>query len=398
MAFYDKFIIKPGSKVDLAKFDPDDTCGWKKEDALAQIEENHARMKELQELMYAEHKRSLLAVFQAMDAGGKDGAVNNNGSVMNIEGVHATSFKQPSKIELDHDFLWRIEAAMPGKGLIELFNRSHYEDVLVALVKKFASAEAIEDRYELINDFEKRHVKSGTDIVKFYLLISQEEQWKRFGAREGDPGKRWKLADGQLKDDGSGEYEGGDLLESQLWDEHRKAANIALSKTSKEDRPWVVVPSNHKWFRDLVVSEVMKDRLEAMKMEFPAPAQNTDKILEKHFSGKKWKHLREVFEEARQKAAKDAKKDKTHEKPEHKRSAEKALPGANEAAKAVQMIVKSGDEKKIEAVLEEHFSGKKWKKFRKVFDEAREKAANSDEAPKASKKHKKDKAAKQKHG
>jgi PPK2 family polyphosphate:nucleotide phosphotransferase len=324
MAFYDKFVIKPGTKVDISKFDPDDTCGWTKEDARERIAKNHTRMKDLQALMYAEHKHSLLAVFQAMDAGGKDGAVNNNGSVMNIEGVRATSYKAPSKRELDQDFLWRIEAEMPGKGMVGLFNRSHYEDVLVARVKNFAPKKTIEARYKLINEFEKRHVLNGTDIVKFYLLISQEEQWKRFGERAGNPDKKWKLADGVLKNDGSGEYTGGDLLESQLWPEHQKAASIALSRTSKEDRPWIIVPSNHKWFRDLIVSQVMVDRLEAMHMEFPKPAVNTDKILEKHFAGNEWKKLRDIFNEARDKAANDSVAERKLDKPEHKRAQKQA--------------------------------------------------------------------------
>lgn len=318
MAFYDKFVIKPGTKVDLDKFDPDDTCGWTKEAALAQTAKNHARMKELQEVLYAEHKHRIAEVFQAVDAAGKDGAVNNNGSVMNIEGVRATSFKAPSKKELDQDFMTRVELEMPPKGMIGLLNRSHYEDVLVVRVKKLAPKKVINKRYGLINDFEERHQASGCEWLKFYLLISQEEQWKRFGARAGDPDKQWKLADGELKNDGSGEYEGGDLLESKLWEKHRKAANIALSRTSKKGREWIVVPSNHKWFRDLLVSQVNVDKMEALKMQYPAPAVNTDKILAKHFKGKKWKHLREVFDEARQKAANDGAKRGKHKKPEHK--------------------------------------------------------------------------------
>ncbi|MEZ0223689.1 MAG: polyphosphate kinase 2 family protein [Alphaproteobacteria bacterium] len=351
MAFYDKFIIKPGTEVDLDKFDPDDTAGWKKEDAKARTAKNHARMKELQEVLYAEHKRSLCAVFQAMDAGGKDGAINNNGSVMNIEGVRAPSFKAPNTKERDQDFITRVEIEIPTRGMIGMLNRSHYEDVLVARVKNFAPKETIKKRYGHINNFEERHEDNGTEWTKFYLLISQEEQWKRFGARAGDPDKLWKLADGTLKDNNvdlaeiarklegldekdlvkavrelikdakknAGEYEGGDLMESTLWEEHRKAANIALTKTSKKGREWIIVPSNHKWFRDLVVSQVMVDRLESMKLKFPEPAVNTDKILERHFSGKKWKNLREVFNQARLEAANDSDHEKKRDKPEHKR-------------------------------------------------------------------------------
>ena len=329
MAFYDKFVIKSGTKVDLDKFDPDDTCGWTKEDAIKRTAENHARMKELQEVMYAEHKHSLCAVFQAVDAAGKDGAVNNNGSEMNIEGVVATSLKEPTKKELDQDFLTRVEAVMPTKGMIGFLNRSHYEDVLVVRVKKLAPKEVIKKRYGHINHFEERHLDNGTDWLKYYLLISQEEQWKRFGQRAGDPDKLWKLADGKPKPDGSGDYAGGDLLESTLWKPHREAANIALSKTSKPGREWIVVPSNHKWFRDLVVSETMKDKMEAMHMKYPEPAANTDKILEHHFAGKEWKHLREIFNEAREKAANKGQKLGKHKKPEHKRTA-----AAASAAKA----------------------------------------------------------------
>lgn len=355
MAFYDKFIIKPGTKVDLDKFDPDDTCGWTKEEGKARTAKNHARMKELQEVMYAEHKRSLCAMFQAIDAAGKDGAVNNNGSVMNIEGVQAVSLKQPSKRESDQDFLWRVEAVMPQKGYILFLNRTHEEDVLVARVKNFASKKVIEQRYGLINDFEERHMLNGTTFAKFYLLISQEEQLKRFGARAGNPDKRWKLADGTLKEGSvdlnkyaakleglhgkklvktverllkdakkhAGEYEGGDLLETKFWDEHRKAANIALSRNSKKGREWIVVPSNHKWFRDLVVSQVLRDKMEALDMKFPEPAANTDRILERHFSGKKWKHLRDVFNKAREEAANESQANRKGDKPEHKRGRSK---------------------------------------------------------------------------
>ncbi len=352
MAFYDKFVIKPGTKVDLDTFDPDDTAGWTKEKALARISENHERMKELQEVMYAEHKHSLCAMFQAVDAAGKDGAVNNNGSVMNIEGVSAVSLKQPSKRELDQDFLWRVEQVMPQKGNILFLNRTQEEDVLVTRVKHLVSKKIINKRYGLINDFENRHMINGTTFAKFYLLISQEEQWKRFGARAGDPDKLWKLADGKLKEGSvdlakyaeklkglkgkklvktvkkllkkakknEGEYEGGDLLETNFWKAHRKAANIALTRNSKEGREWIVVPSNNKWFRDLVVSEVLKDKMEAMEMKFPPAPVNTDRILERHFSGKKWKHLRDIFNEAREKAANDALKRGKHKKPEHQRA------------------------------------------------------------------------------
>ena len=351
MAFYDKFIIKPGTKVDLDDFDPDDTCGWTKEEGKARTAKNHERMKELQEVMYAEHKRSLCAMFQAVDAAGKDGAVNNNGSVMNIEGVQAVSLKQPSKRELDQDFLWRVEQVMPQKGNILFLNRTQEEDVLVARVKKLAPKKVIEDRYDSINDFEKLHMLNGTTFAKFYLLISQEEQWKRFGARAGNPDKRWKLADGELKSSNvdlaklagqlegldekdlvkkvrelikdakknASEYEGGDLMETMFWDAHRKAANIALSRNSKKGREWIVVPSNHKWFRDLVVSQVLRDKMEALDMKFPEPAANTDKILERHFSGKKWQKLRDVFNKAREEAASEGQKLGKSEKPEHKR-------------------------------------------------------------------------------
>jgi PPK2 family polyphosphate:nucleotide phosphotransferase len=323
----------------------------------------------------------MLIVLQAMDAGGKDGTVKQIGGAMNPQGVKVTSFKKPSQVELDHNFMWRIEQAMPGKGEFGIYNRSYYEDVLIAAVRNLVPENVWKDRFRQINDFEYRHANpelkkegQGTDIVKFYLHITQEEQWKRFGQRAGDPDKQWK-------------FSGADFAESENWSDYRKAFNRAISKTSTEEAPWIVVPSNHKWYRDLVVSQIVVDHLEAMHMKFPASAVNADEVLKTKFSDKKWSKLVEIFNEARADAAAEGHKQKKHEKPEHLRSL------TDKASEAMQMIV-SQPAGKLEKILDAHFSGKEAKRFRKLVDEAREQAANKNEP----KKHKKDKAAKHKHG
>jgi len=251
-----RYLIKPGSKVKLARFDTSDNGGLEKEAALPLIEKNVGRLDDLQYLLYAENKRALLVVLQAMDAAGKDGAIRRVMAGFDPLGCHVTSFKVPSEEEREHDFLWRVHQHVPRKGEIAIFNRSHYEDVLVVRVKNFVPKEVWSRRYEQINAFEKHLADNGATIVKFFLHISKAEQKERLQARLDDPVKHHK-------------FNLGDLAERKNWDKYMAAYADALAQCSTPWVPWYVVPADRKWYRNLVISQVLIETLEGLKMQLP---------------------------------------------------------------------------------------------------------------------------------
>ena len=253
-----QYMIKPGQKVRFGKWDPNDTSGFdgKKEDALEKLQKLTKKLDELQELLHAEHKHKLLVVLQAMDTGGKDGTIRRVFEGVNPQGVRVESFKLPTAEELDHDFLWRVHKQVPGKGEIVIFNRSHYEDILVVRVHKIAPKQVWQRHYQQINNFERLLSEEGTAILKFYLHIDLDEQKKRLQDRLDEPKAQWK-------------FNINDLAERKLWPEYMEAYEDALEKTSTEWAPWYIVPANYKWFRDLVICSVVVNTLEKMNMHYP---------------------------------------------------------------------------------------------------------------------------------
>ncbi len=258
-----QYVVKPDTKVSLSKWDPNDTSGFKgnKEDALAEIAKLILKLEKLQEVLYAEHKHKVLIVLQAMDTAGKDGTIRRVFSGINPAGVNVASFKAPTAEELDHDYLWRIHKMTPGKGELVIFNRSHYEDVLVVRVHNFVPPEVWEQRFDQINEFERQLTRNGTTILKFYLHIDKNEQKERLQARLADPTKHWK-------------FRLGDLEERKLWPAYMQAYEDVLSKTSTTYAPWFIVPANRKWYRDLVISSLLVETLEDLKMKFPESEEN----------------------------------------------------------------------------------------------------------------------------
>jgi PPK2 family polyphosphate:nucleotide phosphotransferase len=233
---------------------------------LAELEKLNDKLEALQELLFAEHKHKVLIVLQAMDTGGKDGAIRRVFDGVNPAGVRVASFKAPTAEELDHDYLWRIHRQVPGKGEMVIFNRSHYEDVLVVRVHNYVPPEVWKKRFDQINEFEQMLAESGTTILKFYLHINKDEQKERLQARLDDPTKRWK-------------FRLGDLEERKLWDNYMEAYEDVLSKTSTEYAPWYIVPANRKWYRDLVISSILVKTLEDLKMKYPESEENLDGVV-----------------------------------------------------------------------------------------------------------------------
>jgi PPK2 family polyphosphate:nucleotide phosphotransferase len=266
MNFTNKLIVEPGAKVKLDKFDPADTFGFQDNDKTqGKIAKTIKRLDDLQYLLYAEGKRALLVVLQAMDAGGKDGTIRHVMSGVNPQGCRVTSFKVPSEEELKHDFLWRSHLAVPEKGMIGIFNRSHYEDVLVVRVHKLVPKQIWKNRFEEINEFEKLLAENRVKILKFYLHISKQEQKRRFEERIDDPKKNWKLSP-------------ADFAERQFWPDYMEAYEDVLSRCSTGYAPWFVIPADHKWFRNLAVSSIIVETLEGMDMQFPRPTISPKKL------------------------------------------------------------------------------------------------------------------------
>jgi PPK2 family polyphosphate:nucleotide phosphotransferase len=259
--------VKPGQKVKLKDIDPGDTGKFKdKKQANEILDQNIERMAELQNVLYAEGKRALLIVLQAMDAGGKDGTIRKIMSGINPQGVRVTSFKKPTEEELSHDFLWRIHKVVPPRGMIGIFNRSHYEDVLVVRIHNLVPKKIWQKRYEHINNFERLLADSDVTILKFYLHISLEEQKERFEARLKQPHKRWK-------------FNPADLPERALWDDYMKAFEDVFERCSTEAAPWYIVPANKKWYRNVAISEVIVNTLVGLDLKYPEPAAGLDDIV-----------------------------------------------------------------------------------------------------------------------
>lgn len=261
-------LVQPGKKIKLVERDPQDTGDFKggKEDGLKEIVKLNEKLQELQEVLYAEGKHKVLVVLQAMDTGGKDGAIRRVFDGVNPQGVKVASFKVPTPEEMAHDYLWRVHKVAPANGELVIFNRSHYEDVLVVRVHNYVPKEVWSKRYEQINAFEKLLAENGTTILKFFLHISKDEQKERLQARLDDPTKHWK-------------FSLGDLGERKLWDDYQSAYEDALNKTSTEYAPWYVVPANRKWYRDLVISKVLVETLEGLKMKYPEPKDDLSGVV-----------------------------------------------------------------------------------------------------------------------
>ena len=270
----DEFLVPAGKRVRLKDFDPAFKGRHSKGRALRKTQELCLRMDELQQKLFAERKRSLLICLQALDAGGKDGVIKHVIGSMNPDGCDVANFKEPTPEELAHVFLWRVEAKTPKRGEVGIFNRSHYEDVLIVRVHNLVAKEVWSKRYEQINDFERRLALNGTRILKFFLHISREEQLKRFEQRLDDPAKRWKISE-------------SDYTEREYWDDYAQAYEEALARCNTEDAPWFVVPADHKWFRDLVISEIIVTTLESMDIQVPKPTVNIEDIRQKYHSAAK---------------------------------------------------------------------------------------------------------------
>ena len=265
MSISNKLQVEPGKKCNLEQYDPDATPTARKEDAGDRLRDNIERLSVLQYMLYAENKRSLLVVLQGIDAGGKDGTVRHVMTGLNPQSCQVTSFKVPEGEERQHDYLWRIHKAVPPFGHIGIFNRSHYEDVLVVRVHDLVPKSVWKKRYDQINNFERMLADNGVTILKFFLYISKEEQKKRFEERLQDPEKNWKFSPADLK-------------ERAFWDDYMHAFEDAITKCSTPWAPWYVIPANKKWYRNLAVSEIIRDTMEKMNMKFPKPAADLSKI------------------------------------------------------------------------------------------------------------------------
>lgn len=258
--------FKPGSRLKLADVDPRGVNGdWDKETAKARTDENCERTRDLAYRLYAENQRAVLLVLQGMDTSGKDGTIRTVMYGVSPQSCQVTPFKAPSSEELDHDFLWRIHNAVPRRGEIGIFNRSHYEDVLVVRVHNLVPEREWRSRYDRINEFEGLLTEGGVTIVKCFLHISKEEQRERLQSRLDDPDKRWKFSH-------------GDLAERKLWDAYQSAYEDALEKCNTPHAPWRVIPADRKWYRNLVISELMKDTLEELDPKFPPCEEGLDAI------------------------------------------------------------------------------------------------------------------------
>ena len=257
MDYRKKFAVEPGAKVRLSKIDASYTGKHQSHDkALPEIQKHVERMDKLQYLLYADGSQSLLVVLQALDAAGKDGVVRHLFSGMNPQGTSVFGFKQPTREEAAHDFLWRAHLRTPGKGEVVVFNRSYYEDVLVVRVHKLVPHSVWSKRYELINDFETMLLRNDTTILKFFLHISPEEQLSRFKQRLDDPSRNWKISE-------------SDYTEREFWPQYVEAYEDAMTLTSTKRAPWYVIPANHKWFRNLAISQIIADTMDEMGLKLP---------------------------------------------------------------------------------------------------------------------------------
>ena len=263
---YPRYRAGPGERLSLADVDPGESEHYeKKKDVAKALEAQRRRIQDLQERLYAENEQGLLVVLQAMDTGGKDGTIKHVFGGVNPQGCRISSFKAPSAEEANHDFLWRYHKSAPAKGRIGIFNRSHYEDVLVVRVKGIVPEEVWRERYGLINEFERNLTRNGIAVLKFFLHISRDEQKRRLESRLADPDKRWKFSKNDIK-------------ERAFWDDYQAAFEDAINECSTAHAPWYVVPANKKWYRNLVVARTIADTLEAMDPRFPPAEQGLENV------------------------------------------------------------------------------------------------------------------------
>jgi PPK2 family polyphosphate:nucleotide phosphotransferase len=275
MDYLKKFKVEPGTKIRLSKIDASYTGKDEThEQALPKIQTHVERMDKLQYLLYADNHQSLLVVLQALDAAGKDGVIRHLFSGMNPQGTFVFGFKQPSKYEAAHDFLWRAHLRTPGTGEVVVFNRSYYEDVLVVRVHKLVPESVWSKRYDLINDFEKTLSQNGTTILKFFLHISPEEQLSRFKQRLDDPSRHWKISE-------------TDYSERELWPQYMEAYEDAIALTSTKHAPWYIIPANHKWFRNLAVSQIIADTMDEMGLQLPATQVDIAEMRRKYHAAER---------------------------------------------------------------------------------------------------------------
>lgn len=263
---YPSYRVEAASPVSLADVDPDDTGKYsRKKDVKKLLERQRRRIQDLQARLYAENKQGLLIVLQAMDTGGKDGTIKHVLSGVNPQGCRISSFKAPNPEESNHDFLWRYHKSAPARGRIGIFNRSHYEDVLVVRVKNLVPEEVWRPRYELINNFEYNLTRNGITVVKFFLHISKDEQKRRLESRLKDPDKRWK-------------FSSNDIKERAFWNSYQEAFEDAINNCSTDYAPWYVVPANNKWYRNLVIARTIADTLEALDPHYPPAEEGLENI------------------------------------------------------------------------------------------------------------------------
>jgi PPK2 family polyphosphate:nucleotide phosphotransferase len=260
--------VKPGSQVQLERHDPGDFHGWDKDEAKAETAVQLDRLADLQDKLWAEARHAVLIVLQGIDASGKDGAIRRVMSAFNPQGCRVSSFKVPTPEEAAHDFLWRVHQRVPAKGEIGVFNRSHYEEVLVGRVRRLVPPRTWRSRYELIWDFEQHLARTGTTIVKLFLHISKDEQRERLQERYDNPRKRWKFAV-------------GDLDERARWADYMAAYEDALSRTSTEEAPWYIIPANRNWFRDLGIATILADTIADLKPNYPEPVDLPPRLVVK---------------------------------------------------------------------------------------------------------------------
>jgi PPK2 family polyphosphate:nucleotide phosphotransferase len=264
----EKYRVKSGDKIQLSDWDPNDRSAFDGEKDIAgeHLEKLNRELEELQELLFAQNKHKVLIVLQGMDTSGKDGVIRHVFEGVNPQGVRVASFKVPTAEELAHDYLWRVHKQTPGKGEIVIFNRSHYEDVLVVRVHGLVPETVWKKRYQQINDFERALVEEGTTILKFFLHIDLEEQKARLQSRLDDPSKHWK-------------FNPGDLAERKLWLEYTQAYEDVLEKTSTDRAPWYIVPANRKWYRNLVIATILVDTLKGLQMAYPQPKEDLSGVV-----------------------------------------------------------------------------------------------------------------------
>jgi PPK2 family polyphosphate:nucleotide phosphotransferase len=275
MDYIKRFMLAPGKKLTMKDIDPGYTDKHDDhKEAAQEIEHYQKKLRKLQELLYAGKQHSLLICLQAMDTGGKDGTINHVLGAMNPQGCRVVSFKQPSVEELSHDFLWRIHHATPAAGEAVIFNRSHYEDVLIVRVHHLVPKDIWQSRYNQINFFEEGLSENNVLILKFYLHISKSEQLKRFKERLDDPSKQWKISEDDYK-------------ERAFWGEYMSAYEDALSRCSTKQAPWFIIPADHKWFRNLAVSRIVVEHLEQLNMKDPVPSVDLKRIRREYHAAKK---------------------------------------------------------------------------------------------------------------